>query len=304
MPSVPSSQSRWSDVLTHSIPTWANYPKRFLSTEELEFGLWLQSYRVQGYYELLTAEVLVSKVKELWSDLLRNISLSTLTKHLVRLTPSSSRHNKSYLNREYRLPNGRKFGLWLFRKGIIRGYSVSVRGARYRVLYGYPVEYYSLVMKNYVSGYPPHDYFASQCTTALQDGIGSNVLRKVNPDRYRVPHWEGDKDYVVDNCYAFQSNGREQYLWQEVHTGSEGYNEHIFLKRIITMENFLTTTGRGYFVVFVPFVRDFTERVAPALERLKALAPDIVPLRRCFVVPYTHIDLFKERLGFYHHRNW
>lgn len=299
--SVPFSQLRWHSSLTRSIPDFESYPKRFLSSEEKAFVLWLQSFKVGAYYRLVTASELASKIKELWSWLLPAVRVTTLQKHLVRLSATSPRHNKSYLNREYQLSN-RTIGLWLFRKGLIRGYAVPKKGVRQIVLYGYPVTHYPLTQKNYVSPFPPHNYFASLCTVALQTGLGSGVLRKVDPSRYRIPHWDDSGYYVADNCYWFNFHGKEEYLWQEVHTGSEGFDSRIFIKRLLTMEHQLIANWKGYYVVFVPFVRDVA-KAQKAITNYNRKSPEKpLFLTRCFIVPYTHIPLFKERLGIYHHQ--
>ncbi len=85
MPSTaPSTQSRWADSLTHSFPSFEEYPKRFLSTEEQDLVLWLQTFKVQDYYTLVSAEQVASKIKELWSWLLKDISEKSIAKHLVK----------------------------------------------------------------------------------------------------------------------------------------------------------------------------------------------------------------------------
>ena len=77
------------------------------------------------------------------------------------------------------------------------------------------------------------------CAKVLQEGVGSGVLRKVNPKKYAVLHWTRSGHYVADNCYWMNFHGQEEYLWQEVHTGSESYDHSVFLKRLLTMEEHL-----------------------------------------------------------------
>jgi len=298
---VPSTQSRWSDVLSHSYPKFEDYPKRFLTTEEQELVLWLQTFKVKDYYTLITAEQLATKIKELWDWLLQGISVKSIAKHLVKEKVQSS--NRSYANKEYRV-GVRKYGLWLFRKGLLRAYPVPARQAKQKYLYSYPLEKYQLVQRNYRTNYPPHNYFASMCTKALQEGVGSGILRKVNPKKYAVGHWDGSGRYVADNCYWMNFHGQEEYLWQEIHTGSEQYDHVVFLKRLLTMEDYLRQKGTGYYVVFVPFVRD-KQKAMNAIEKynqMNKLTGRTLELQRCFIEPYSAINLFKERIGVYSHQ--
>ena len=177
---IPPTQSRWSDALRHSFPNFEEYPKRFLTTEEQELVLWLQTFKVKDYYTLVSAEQVASKIKELWSWLLKDISVKSIAKHLVKGKKQSS--NRSYANKEYQV-GVRKYGLWLFRKGLLRAYPVPAKQAKQKYMYSYPLEKYQLVQRNYRSKFPPHNYFASMCAKALQEGVGSGVLRKVNPTK-------------------------------------------------------------------------------------------------------------------------
>ncbi len=299
---VLSTQSRWADSLTHSYPNFEVYPKRFLSTEEQDLVLWLQTFKVQDYYTLVSAEQIATKIKELWDWLLKDISVQSFAKHLVKEKEYSS--NRSYANKEYRV-GVRKYGLWLFRKGLLRAYPVPARQAKQKYLYSYPLEKYQLLQRNFRAKYPPHNYFASMCTKELQQGVGSSVLRKVNPTKYTVPHWDGSGQYVADNCYWMNFHGQEEYLWQEVHTGSEQYDQSVFIKRLLTMEKYLGRKGTGYYVVFVPFVRD-KEKAMNAIatyKQLNKLIGRTLKLQRCFIEPYSALNLFKERLGVYSHQN-
>jgi len=228
--------------------------------------------------------------------------VKSLTKHLVKAKEQST--NRSYANKEYRI-GVRKYGLWLFRKGLIRAYPVPVKQAKQKYLYSYPLEKYQLQQKNYRAKFPPHNYFASMCTKALQLGVGSGVLRKVNPSKYAVPHWDSRGQYVADNCYWMNFHGQEEYLWQEIHTGSESYDHTVFLKRLLTMEEYLDRErGTGYYVVFVPFVRDKAKakNSIETYNQMKQLTGKKLELQRCFIVPYSAINLFKERIGVYSHQ--
>lgn len=149
---VPFTQRRWVAVLTHSYPKFEDYPKHLLSTAEQDFLLWLQSFRVNTYYDLVSARRLAEKIKELWSELLREISVESLSKHLVKQKVSST--TRSYANREYRIGN-RKVGLWLFRKGLVRGYALPASKAKLQYKFGYPLKRYQLIPRNYRSPFPP-----------------------------------------------------------------------------------------------------------------------------------------------------
>ena len=300
-PPILSTQSRWSDALSHSFPNFEDYPKRYLSTEEQELVLWLQTFKVRDYYTLVSAEQLATKIKELWSWLLKDISVKSVAKHLVKGKEKSS--NRSYANKEYQV-GVRKYGLWLFRKGLLRAYPVPARQAKQKYMYSYPLEKYQLIQRNYRSKFPPHNYFASMCTKALQEGVGSGVLRKVNPRKYVVPHWDDSGRYIADNCYWMNFHGQEEYLWQEVHTGSEQYDQTVFLKRLLTMEEYLSRKGTGYYVVFVPFVRD-KQKAMQAIEKyneMNKITGRTLELQRSFIEPYSAINLFKERIGVYSHQ--
>ncbi len=298
--SLPISQSRWADRLTHSIPHYEEYPKHLLSTPEQDFLLWLQSFKVSSYYDLLSSLQLAEKIMELWSGLLVNISVPSLAKHLVKQKVKSS--NRSYANREYCIGK-RKVGLWLFRKGLVRGYAVPVSGAKLQYKYGYPLKRYRLVERNFRSPFPPHDYFASLCYSKLLHGVSQSVFHKVDPTRYTIPHWDSSGFYVADNCYCLTLHGQTKYLWTEVHSGSEGYDERTFLKRLLTMERYLYTHPLGLYVVFVPFVRDVTT----ALDQVTAYNSHLsdsfpLTLNHIRLTHYYGMATLKESIGIYQHQ--
>lgn len=297
---VLSSQRRWVDSLTHSIPKFEEYPKHLLSTAEQDFLLWLQSFKVSNYYDLVSSHALAVKIKELWSELLREISVESLAKHLVKQKISST--NRSYANREYRVGK-RKIGLWLFRKGLVRGFALPARKAKLQYKFGYPVNRYKLVPRNYRSPFPPHNYFASLCYAQLLHGVSQRLIQKVDPQRYAVPHSDGTGRYVADSCYRLTLHEQTKYLWTEVHSGSEGYDERIFYKRLRTMEEYLHQHPKGLYVVFVPFVRD-VQRALEGLEEQATTQTSMNPLslNRIRIMHYYNIDAFKETIGIYQHK--
>lgn len=112
------------------------------------------------------------------------------------------------------------------------------------------------------------------------------------------------KFLVADNCYRVSIDGHKEYLWVEVHTGSEGYDEKVFIPRLISAERFLS--GRGKFLVIVPFKRDVTT-VKHVIHRYNLLAEEdetkpVLDLQLSEVISYQGISSFREKIGIYSHK--
>jgi len=307
VPTIFETQRLWVNRLVESVPNFEEFPKVFLSEEEQEFILWLNSSGTTGKQLLFSASDVALKIKVLWSFLLPHISVDSLSKHLVRTTPHSS--TRSYANREY-LVGKRTFGLWLFRKGLLRGYPLPAKQAKLQYFYAYPREVYSLLSEsNFRASFPPHDYFSDLVFAELWRKVGQDTLHKASSEKRRIPHWDESGVYVTDNCYRVPVLGRDYHVWFEVHTGSERYDEQFFLKRLVTMEQFLSSRKHGQYIVLVPFPRDVTTALT-AIKKYNAKVGRqgedhlMIRLSHSRIVHFGQLDGLKESLGLYQHEHW
>lgn len=284
---------------SESIPNFELYPKSFLDAEEQAFLLWLHPGGLPR--PLISSFEVASQVKSLWDYLFPTINLPSLSRHLYS--------GRSYANREYILRSGHRIGLWLFRKGLLRKYPMPAKRAKLQFLYGYPREVYRLVPKNFCASFPPHATFARWVFSELWADVQHASLAKASPPLLSVPHWDGSGVFVCDNCFSVPLLGRDYYLWVEVHTGSEGYDERYFLKRLLTMEHYLSERKHGQFIIIVPFARNLlTASTAitqynTKIER-EGLALPILDLRFSRILHFGQIKELKESLGLYEHRHW
>lgn len=172
---------------------------------------------------------------------------------------------------------------------------------------GYPREYYRLVKSNFRSKFPPHDAFAGWCRSVFTVGLAGSVLEDVT-DRFRVvPHWDGSGDFVADFVYRTRLPDRDGSLlhWFEVHTGSEGYDENVFLKRLLTMEQFLADQANSFFVVLVPFVSDVVKgEEAIRKYNLSVTSTDkpVLTLQKSRLLHYKQISSLRGEVGSFEHR--
>lgn len=242
--SVPKRLVGWYQ---YSRPNWRAVPKHRLTIPELKFFDWLLRHpERKAWYPLYTGEEVAFKLQALWSDLVGELSSAVLAKHL--------RRGRSYAERAYYDSSGRyKGSLWLFSKGLIRGYKQPTKHG-YRILYGYPRERYRLVAKNFVSPYPLHQEFAEWSFQQFWAGLAEDSMYKVRNELLELALWDGSGNYTADNCYRVIVDGRTTYYWFEIHTGSEGYDEKMFIPRLLTAE--LRLRGRGKYIVIVPFGKD------------------------------------------------
>ncbi|MBD3189813.1 MAG: hypothetical protein GF308_04175 [Candidatus Heimdallarchaeota archaeon] len=293
--SQPSSSSlnNWRAVLTYSYPELDDYPRKYLTYEEMVFVDWLRQPAEGRFHVLQTREEVAEKLTELWPKLFQAVSPSSLSRNLAV--------SKSYANRAYQLSNGETVGLWLFRKGLIRGYALPARRAKWEIWYGYPFERYRLVPKNYRSPYPPHQVFAQWVVKKLWEGVEGGALAKATEEQLAVPHHQGVGNYIADSCYRLTDGS---YLWLEVHTGTEGYDERVFLKRIETMERYLAKQRKGQYLVVVPFrrARIKGEEALKKFQRKKEREGEALVVKNSYLVHYWEIEEVKERLGIYEHR--
>ncbi|NHK30080.1 MAG: hypothetical protein FK730_01925 [Asgard group archaeon] len=285
------------DVIPYSTPNPLQLSRSQLSSQEISLINHLMPHTYGLSQPLFSGEELAKFLIRLWPEFLGNLSPYSLYRNLIS--------GECYADREYFASSNQKRGeLFLFRKGLLRAYPMPCYHTRFKYWYGYPRERYQLIPKNFRATYPPHDAFASWCFQALIDGLGSSVLSEALHSFLTVPHWDNSGSYVCDACFRLEQSPHQKYLWVEIHTGSEGFDEHIFLKRLLTMEQYLTTRDDGCYIILVPFAKDITTAEV-AIESYNASPKgSITPLQlnHTQIVHYKHIPLLRKQLGLYHHR--
>ena len=298
---LPLTCRRWHNTLTHTFPDWSAYPKSFLSEQEQDFVEWLLSHRINNTILLRSNLEVAEQAQELWSEVLADKSLSSIATNLCS--------GKSYLNREYRLGK-RRIGLWLFAKGLLFKFRVPTPRAPFKYEYCYPcfsTQPISLNGSSFEVPYPPHDYFSSLCVQVFRDGISPTILRQLPSSSRVIPHWDGSGDFVADICYRLDLFGQSRTLWVEVHTGSEGYDLSYFLRRLLTMEQYLTDRPADRFLVIVPFLQDVAT-AQRSIEKYNAsvssqqVSTPALSLARSSILCFNQIPAWKESFGFYQHR--
>lgn len=276
----------------HSSPNPRKLPKHLLTEEELQFVSWLTP-NPSGYNQpLFTALQIAEKLLELWGDFLGQIDGYSLSKHLLSKT-------KHYAERDYHSNTQpvRKLSLRLFSKGLLRKYPMPAYRAKLQYWYGYPREWYQLKTSNFTARFPPHDSFAAWCFREITNGVGNGVLKEASSEMLKIPHWDGSGEYVCDGCYKVELDGRKEYWWFEIHTGSEGYDEKIFLKRLRSAYDY--TKYRGKYVAILPFPRDLTSAKSALL---KYTTNNNIELRNILLYHYKQITYLKQQMGFYKHK--
>ena len=240
--------------------------------------------------------VIADKLKDLWPEFLDSISSRSIAANFYS--------GKKYAEREYFSPDGRFLGhLHLFSTGLLRAYPLPRKGG-FKFYYGYPRERYQLIPANYRSSFPPHDVFAAWCFQQLTDGISPFNLQKLSDQYLTIPHWDGKGTFVCDGCYRVNLDGEPTTWWIEVHTGSEGYDERVFIRRLLTMEHQLKNKGR--FAVIVPFGRDI-DKARIAIKRYNeqvAISGEkpLLQLKISEIIHYLQIVQLREEMGFYRHK--
>jgi len=235
-------------------------------------------------------------LRDFFGEFLDGFSNDSLLAHLLR--------GECYADRQYFSRGGVFSGsLRIFRLGLVRAYAFPRKGVRFEYRFGFPRERYRLVPSNFSCPFPPHDAFSELCFSSLRGGLEGSIFH-ADDSLWRLPHWDGSGDFVVDNCFRVEHAGQHSYWWFEVHTGSEGWGEDIFLKRLLTAEQELA--GRGRFAIIVPFKRD-RDKALHAIRsyNLKAMSDPSLPkleLALSQVIHFTALDSLREQLGFYRHR--
>lgn len=290
-----NSLSQTSSFPEFSFPDFREYPPALLSSSEIAF-----------VRELLSGSPLPLHSGEQFAKLL----LRYFPQFVGNVSPYSLRRNllsgDSYAHRKYHSKDGSKTGeLFLFRKGLVRAYPMPVPRTRFAYFYGFPRERYRLVKSNFRSKLPPHDAFASWCRRAFSLGLAGSVLEDVTDRLCVVPHWNGSGEFVADFVYKSLVPDGSLVHWFEVHTGSEGFGEDIFLQRLLTMEQFLADRDNGFFVVLVPFASDVVKGEAAIRKYNSNVATSHKPfltLQKSRILHYKQIDSLRGELGHYEHR--
>jgi len=278
-----------------SFPDFREYPPALLSSSEVAFVRDLLS---GSPLPLFSGEQFAKLLLRHFPQFVGNVAPYSLSRNLLS--------GDSYAHRKYRGKDGSKTGeLFLFRKGLVRAYPMPVPRTRFAYFYGYPRERYRLAKNNFRSKFPPHDAFAGWCRRAFSLGLAGSALEDVT-DRFRVvPHWDGGGEFVADFVYKARLSDRSLLYWFEVHTGSEGYGEDIFLKRLLTMEQFLADRENSFFIVLVPFASDVVkgeEAIRKYNSRIASTGSPPLLLRKSRLLHYKQIKSLRGELGHYEHR--
>ena len=284
-PQVPANWPKLSSSNPRSLPF------NLLSPAERRF---LQSISSRS---LISREELIDLLHDCFGDLLQNISDLSIGRNLFS--------SECYADRVYFDPSGTPLGsIRVFRLGLVVAVPMPANGTRFKHWYCYPsmAPGIKLTRKNFVRPNPPHDAFSSWCFRALHEGLTEDECKSAENSMRKLAHWDQSGEYVADNCLRFRVNGRWQYYWFEVHTGTEGYDESIFIKRLLTAEKALLS--RGKFVVIVPFKRD-RDKALRAIKsynrRIQGTEKPQLDLKVSEIITYQGIPQFKEKLGFYKH---
>ncbi|MBD3189823.1 MAG: hypothetical protein GF308_04230, partial [Candidatus Heimdallarchaeota archaeon] len=225
---------------SHSSPNPDELPKYLLSTKELQFVVALMPNEYGGRQPLYDKEGIIGLLRASWGELWEGLSDASLLKNLTS--------GKKYCDREYYEGGKLISSVRPFRKGLLQKFPMPKKGVRFEYWYGYPRETFRLGKKNFAAKYPPHDAFGGWCVRRIREGITGSINQL--PREYRkLAHFDGSGDYVADQSYRIEIDGKKSYWWVEIHTGSEGYGWEKFLKRIVTAEERLK--DRGKFLVIV-----------------------------------------------------
>ncbi|NPD90556.1 MAG: hypothetical protein HGN29_17730 [Asgard group archaeon] len=276
---------RYQEALTqwgsYSRPNINDLNKYYLTTTLLQFIIWLMPNPIGSRQPLFPPLVIADKMKELWPNLLSSISSRSIAANFYS--------GKKYAEREYFSVDGRFLGhLHLFSTGLLRSYPMPRKGG-FKLYYGYPRERYQLVPANFRSRFPPHDVFAAWCFQQLTEGISPFTLQKLSDKHLTIPH---------------NLDGESTTWWIEVHTGSEGYDERVFIRRLLTMEHQLNNNKR--FAVIVPFGRD-VDKARIAIKKYNGQAAingekPLLTLQQSEILHYGEITQLREKMGFYKHK--
>jgi len=285
---VPSIPVGW---VKSTVPNPRNLPFPLLDPSELRF------LKVISGRELFSREELVDLLHDCFGELVSSLGDDSFGGNLFV--------GECYADREYFTRDGVSRGfIRVFRLGLVCAVPMPAEGTRFKYWYCYWREKpYRLLSSNFVRPLPPHNPFSSWCFRALRDGLSEDEMSLASLSTRRIPLWDGSGDYVADNCYRVTSNGKQNYLWVEIHTGSEGYDERYFIPRLLSAERHLK--GKGRYVVIVPFKRDLA-LAKRSIRKYNLVATEnetkpSLDLQLSEIISYQQIDSFREKLGFYKH---
>lgn len=286
----PVLPSGWS---SHSTLNFDHLPFHLLTKPERRFLSSLTPNPFGSPQPLFSGKDFLFLLRSHFADLLDRFCNDSLRIHLTT--------GECYVDRMFH--SGVAGSLRVFRLGLVRAYPMPLKGARFVYWFGYPREHYPLVPRNFRARFPPHDAFAELCFRTLRVGLEGSLFH-ASASLWRLPHWDGSGDFVVDNCLRVEHTGQSSYWWFEVHTGSKGFDASDFLKRLLTAEKELA--GRGRYVVLVPFKRDRDKALqAIHVYNLRSKVDPSLPLldlRLSQVIHFTALSNLREQMGFYHHR--
>lgn len=283
----------------YSVVNPQTLPKYKLTRSELRFLSYaLFNPKTKVSLPLYSAEEIAYQLRECFPDILESVSSKSIQKHILR--------GKSYAERDYLRDSSKeqKDSIRLFSKGLLRAYKIPT-ATSYQFLYGYPRERYRLLPENFVCPFPPHDYFSRLCFQQITEGSLKQGLMKAGDQLLKLRHWDDSGDYIVDGCYRMSVNEKQTYFWVEVHTGGEGFNEEVFIKRILTAENGLKK--RGTYLIIVPFTVD-VDKAKDSIRKynkkktvLEGKKPKVA-LKLTEIIHYRQIPVWKESIGLYQHK--
>ena len=282
VPSVPIGWSEYSFPSPDSIPfNLLDRSERLFLSRIVGRPLWDR----RSFFDLLY---------ECFGHLLDGISEDSLKCHLI--------NSECYADRAYH--SGRDGSIRVFRLGLACIIPMPVLGARLAHWYCFPsVTPYRLLPSNFIRPFPLHNPFSSWCFTRLRSGATEDEIRIAKPSLRKIPLLDGSGSYVADHCLRILTNGSWETFWFEIHTGSEGFDEQIFIPRLLSAEHHLK--GKGRFVVIVPFKRDL-QKAKRSIRNYNAKASTddnfpVLDLHLSEIISYYGIDDFREKLGYYHH---
>lgn len=287
---IPKLPSGW---VTHSCPSWRALPFNLLEPSEKLFLQRIVSRPLFSQAEFLDL------LHECFGDLISSLSDDSLSRNLYS--------GECYADREFYDFEGVFLGaIRVFCLGLVVAVPMPAQGTRFKLWYCFPsmTPPFRLLPTNFVRPFPPHDVFAGWCFSRFRDGLPAGVLHDVSPTHRKIPLWDGSGSHVSDQCYLLSVNGREEYLWFEIHTGAEKYNEQYFFPRLLSAERFCKSRGR--YVVVLPFRRDL-DTAQRAIRQYNSQAKTdaskpLLDLSICQLVTYHGLAGFKESLGFYDHQ--
>ena len=287
-----------ADWHEYSIPKFIDFPKYKLKKFEGKFLSRMlvhpQSKRPLPLYSSIDIAYLL---KDCFSELLSEISSSTLRKHLLK--------GKGYAEQFIYKSTGTN--LRLFSKGLVRGFRFPTETG-YHIKYGYPRSRYKLLPANFISPHPPHAEFLELINQNLFVDVLEGLLQPADDKMLKVLHWEDDKKYTADGCYRLtyaDNPSKYSYVWLEAHTGTEGYDSRIFLKRIVTAEQKMK--GRGEFLIIVPFTTDIDKGQTAIREynecnEVKDGEKPKIELKITTIIDFRRIKHWKCRKGLLKHK--